>query len=880
MKITELTEGAVLEALRAQDWDAFTPASDLPPLRAALTELERRHGVTKAHRIATERIRERGALLRHPDVHRVEPAAQALSPSGRYLAVGSWVGDDHHRGGVLQIWELASGRCVNVLAGIDGGVGWPGYPDLIQWSADETRIAMVFMTNNVGVWDPFGEESEPIGSVFLCASGRPAPFAFAPDGAHAYMIDDDNFHGTIVSLEEGESSGRPLRVAAEADEEDLDEDDYFLLSRVVWSRDGQRLYGHLHDGRVCSIDVAPGTVSWVVQADPNDDRPPAEWSRDERLVAFHRDGSLVIADAADGRPVAELPGYGDVSFLSWGARLAVVVAGQRVGIVDPAGERRYDLDIAVRAPHHDSDARTWAWAPGDDERAGCLTDEGRIEIWTLGGKRGERLRSFDAPEGANGVLWGADGVIVALGETVLRFLRADSGEVIGDFTLLRQPPGPRPLEIEGEDFGDDMDPEPNPTFALDDDTWAVGFLPGVVIAPSGRDDDLAATLAWAVDHRFAWPVHWGELEVVPDAPSAAERVPEPLYRYLAPFRGRTPPAPGPQTWPPEGTATVDDLFLAFQEAVTEYGVDDRSTWAGEALHCAAVIRARRGEPAGALDLIEMCPEPHRPHVSAEVAMILAGAGLRDEARSLLSRYEAVYETMSGEPAGTAGAVGGAHAALGDGEHADRWFERARETVRENGGAWDHRLPAVWALMECGREDEARALLAEGAGAADDRLGLPFLGYLLRKGKAGLAEELLRSGDGWFKDWPANRLFVEYGQPRLLVEWGERYNCWVKDDLPIAERNAAEGRPAEPSDEDTGALARTHAEILRMPPARRQGPTVQLAIQAAECRHLGAVLDLLPRLQMPSHGGMSSHDRPWVAYSALRIVTTGVDIEPW
>lgn len=881
MELKDITESAILAALQARDWDSFTLARDLPPLRAALLELERRSGVTEAHRIATERITERGALLVHPDVHHVELTAQALSPSGRYLAVGSWVGDDYGRGGTLQIWELETGRCVNVLTEIDGGIGWPDYVEMLQWSADETRIAMVFMTNNVGLWDPFGEEYEPIGRVRLCANGRPAPFAFAPDGVRAYMLDDNNdsteFHGSIVSLTEGESSARALRVRPEAADEDLDGrgDDTFILSRVVWSRDGRRLYGHLHNGRVCSIDVVPGTVSWVVQSDPNYNRPPAEWSRDEQLVAFHRNGSLVIADAADGQPVAELPGYGESSFLCWGARLAVVTE-QSVGIVDRGGEHHYDLDITLHEPDYHSDAPTWAWAPGDDERAVCLTADGRIEVWSLGDRQGERLRSFDAPEGADGVLWGADGVIVAVGETVLRFLRVDSGEVIGDFRLLRQPPGPRPLDIEGDDWGDSMDPEPNPTFALDDDTWAVAFESGLVVAPAGREGDIAATLAWVIDHRFAWPVHWGRLEIVPDVPTAARRAAEPLYAYLEPFRSRAVPTPEPQKWPPPNTATIDDLFRAFQETVMEYGIEP---WVGEALHGAALIRARRGEVDEALNLIDICPQAGQPHVAAEVAMTFANAGLQDEARSLLSRFGTAYETMQGKDSAMAGAVAGAFAAVGDEQRADRWFESARQTISEHDGAWEHRLPVVWALMECGREDQARALLAEGSGAAHKSVGIPFLGYLLRTSRAGLAEELLRSGNGWFDDWAASALFTEYGRPQLLAEWGERYNCWVEDDLPVAERNAAQGRPTEPSAEDIQALAQAHTEILRAPRAHRQGPTAELIRNAAKCRHVGAVLDLLPQLRMPGYGA-NSNNRPWVAYSALRIITTAVDIEVW
>ncbi|GAA3466597.1 hypothetical protein [Nonomuraea roseola] len=44
--------------------------------------------------------------------------------------------------------------------------------------------------------------------------------------------------------------------------------------------------------------------------------------------------------------------------------------------------------------------------------------------------------------------------------------------------------------------------------------------------------------------------------------------------------------------------------------------------------------------------------------------------------------------------------------------------------------------------------------------------------------------------------------------------------------------------------------------------------------------LGAQDRVLPKVPMPSYGGISSHDRPSVAFSALRIVTTGIDREIW
>lgn len=78
------------EMLRDADWAAFVSARGLPPLRARLTELEGEHGLTPAHRLATNMIRLRGTMLSRPYGHRSKITALALSPSGTHLATGDW----------------------------------------------------------------------------------------------------------------------------------------------------------------------------------------------------------------------------------------------------------------------------------------------------------------------------------------------------------------------------------------------------------------------------------------------------------------------------------------------------------------------------------------------------------------------------------------------------------------------------------------------------------------------------------------------------------------------------------------------------------------------------------------------------------------------
>ena len=137
---------------------AAAPGKGTTAAFAALAH-EAAKGVTAAHLAATARLRPH-ALLGHAHGHDVEVEWSDLSPDGRFLATGSWVGDDYARGGVLQIWDVRAGRCVNLLR-IRGGVGWPDYAGCIQWRPDSKRVGLAFDTNGVGSFDPFGRSGEP-----------------------------------------------------------------------------------------------------------------------------------------------------------------------------------------------------------------------------------------------------------------------------------------------------------------------------------------------------------------------------------------------------------------------------------------------------------------------------------------------------------------------------------------------------------------------------------------------------------------------------------------------------------------------------------------------------------------------------------------------
>ncbi|MEV0375017.1 BRCT domain-containing protein [Streptomyces sp. NPDC050636] len=514
--------------------------SDLVALRARLLKLEREQGITEEHRAATREVREREhALLHHPYGHQVEINDYALSPCGRYLATGTLTGDDY--GGTLQIWEVVTGRCVNVI-GIEGGIGRPGYERSIQWSADGRRIGFAYNTNHVGVFDPF---SPFLGSVTLAeclitdGANRPVPWALAPDGRRVFVNSGSpcEVGGCIVPMDSGElnwtsrnaTPAHPFLLAERLREdlrtEEMDAHDDVTLQAdgwVRWSRDGTRLQAQGESrgqAEAFVIDVSSGQVSWLAGIGEL-----AAWSPDDRLLV-HYDKGLCFLDAVTGKPDGKGTGRQGVSALQWGMRgdvprLAALVGKGNASRTQPGvliydeDRFRYRLDVS---PVEEGMvyADSWAWAPSGEAGA-WLTADGRIEVWSLDGDEPRRLRTLDVPSETGVLLWGADDVLVAMSPTTLRFLRAGSGEVLGDFTFLHKPRVPKPL-------GDNYWFFARKHFAPDDKTWCAVFEEGVVIAPDGRGtESLDEILAWTVDQRLAWPVRWGELHVVPDARSAGK----------------------------------------------------------------------------------------------------------------------------------------------------------------------------------------------------------------------------------------------------------------------------------------------------------------------------------------------------------------------
>ncbi|NTX08560.1 WD40 repeat domain-containing protein [Myxococcus sp. CA040A] len=100
--------------------------------------------------------------------HDAQVLCAAYSPSGTKLATGSWSDD-----GNVRVWDVATGECLQVMAGHEGEVRG------LAWSADGTRLASGSRDHDARIWDV---ETGALLKEFPGQEGQVTSVAFSPDG--------------------------------------------------------------------------------------------------------------------------------------------------------------------------------------------------------------------------------------------------------------------------------------------------------------------------------------------------------------------------------------------------------------------------------------------------------------------------------------------------------------------------------------------------------------------------------------------------------------------------------------------------------------------------------------------------------------------------
>ncbi|MDC3958890.1 WD40 repeat domain-containing protein [Polyangium jinanense] len=717
---------ALTAAIEALPWDDFEADRDLSDLREVLYAHEAAHGITAAHRAATARLRPR-ATLQHAHGHDVEVSESELSPDGRFLATGSWVGDDYDHGGVLQIWDVRAGRCVNMLR-VRGGVGWPDHGGCIQWRPDGKRVGLAFDTNGVGSFDPFGASGEPDSCAYVTDGwNRPPSWAWSSNSRDVYIAcwGPNLALGAIVPLVGRRPAPRWCQSTDRSDPNDPhSEPRLHPMGGIDWSHP-DRIVGTSGLSHVFALDAKTGKILWEQKA-----HPPVSFSPDGNEFVMHPAG-IVYYDASTGLPNGKLPmhvGAASLLYSRDGARLAAIVQPENEWRAEPGifiydrGTYRYSLDVP--APRTDEDETyEFSWRP--DGRAAAILVGGRLQVWELGDAPAKRL-DIAAPSG--GVAYG-DGVLVSNTAKGLVFFRDHDGAELGRFRPAIEASGDSPLALGGDDFGSTWDW--NPAFPLDGERVAAALPEGVVIGPPDASASVAeidAKIAWVIDRKWAWPWRWGEAKVWPDAAAAAaDPAASASFKRKFGKKGKAPARPQKVKWPPPG-GSIDDVAALVEEGIKSlrvryHGDNYRREFAERVMALGLFDRA-----AAALDGTGGWPKWDDPWFSARargetVVAALAwrkGEALTDaqtktlrrwleEAEKLLTKKEAKQHSASRPQA----MIGAGWVLLGEKARGDKLLSSAIATVDPETNASENRGVVAEALAAVGRIHEAIDMIASG-----------------------------------------------------------------------------------------------------------------------------------------------------------------------
>ncbi|QDE66999.1 High-affnity carbon uptake protein Hat/HatR [Myxococcus xanthus] len=265
-----------------------------------------------------------GALEGNDQVlrHDAQVLCAAFSPSGAWLATGSW-----EDGRNVRIWDVATGTLIHQLAGHEGEVR------SVAWSPDGTRLASGSRDHDARIWDV---ETGALLHAMTRQEGQVTSVAFSPDGRWLAAAN----LGWRVRLFDV-ASGRVVRT--------LEGHEQSVLT-VAFHPSGRWLASGASDDTVRIWDLETGTQTARIRS-----------TTSVSSVAFSPDGGWLVLTSMDGLIRVETAGWtrvpgalgqGPYSQVAWleGARLGAL-AFNRVELLDASNG-----DV-LRAHPYPSDGR-------------------------------------------------------------------------------------------------------------------------------------------------------------------------------------------------------------------------------------------------------------------------------------------------------------------------------------------------------------------------------------------------------------------------------------------------------------------------------------------------------------------------------------------
>jgi Tol biopolymer transport system component len=591
-----------------------------------------------------------GRQLLHPFHHRTELIAVGLSPDGRHLATGSFVGEDYDAGGDLLLWEVATGRVVNHFR-IAGGVGWPDYAGCIQWSPDGKRLALAANTNGIVFLDPFALGGK-VGKELYLTDGwsRPPSFTWAPDSKRVFVscwrssyhpktrkplppVEGTDVPGCLATVD-GEVSFMQPGVSEGAwrgnSAGDGQERRIEPPRTLRWAKD--RLLAVNGHGQLFALDLRTRRLSWLESSSG-----PVAFSPDGAFIA-RVDGGLQLRTADGARAAWASFAVPEVQALAWspdGKRLAVLEGPddepQRVALfeVNAADERVRLLGRIEAAPHArgswPGDFDPFAWGPKSDAVA-FIDAEERVQVWSVA--PAPALRSTFEVSEARGLLWAPGERLIAWSGRSLTFIDVGDRPKFVVRALFDTPTDDGPLGTER------LKPYASAQFPLGKPgarVWGA-LLGGVLVVPEGHDAEAAELLGWS-DGRTSAPLDSAPVKRFTSIAAAIRAEPKAFPLEVRDAHGggaRAAPSWGVSVEPRE----LFDLWALIELEAAEATDAWRASWYALLL---GRLYHRAGMDDAALKALEKATRLHDAvRVRLELALSCAVRGELDRAR----RYSA------------------------------------------------------------------------------------------------------------------------------------------------------------------------------------------------------------------------------------------------
>ncbi|MFT3712015.1 MAG: hypothetical protein QM817_30605 [Archangium sp.] len=668
-----------------------------------------------------------GKQLLHPFLHRTELIAVGLSPDGKHLATGSFVGEDYDAGGDLLIWDVASGRVVNHFS-IDGGVGWPDYAGCIQWSPDGKTLALAANTNAIVFLDPFVLGGRIDDELYLTDGwSRPPSFTWAADSKRVFVscwrssydpktrkpippIEGTDIPGCFATLDgdvKWMEPGVPDGAWRGANDADGEERRIEPPGRLRWAKD--KLLAENSHSQLFAIDLRTRKLAWLESS-----YGPVAFSPNGAFIARINDGLQLWN--ADGARLdwANFEANG-VQSLTWSPdskRLAVIEGEdedepQRIALFEVnASAKSVSLLGRIDVPPHargswPGDFDPFAWGPKSDAVAFIDTEE-RVQVWSVSAAP-RLISTFEVSE-PRGLLWAPCERLIAWSGRTLTFIDVADKPKFTLRALFDTPTDDGPLNNERlKGYASGQFPLGKPGARV----WGA-LLGDVLIVPDGHDAEAFELLGWA-DGRTSAPLDSAPLKRFASFADAIRAEPKSLPPEVRDVHGggaKAAPSWGVSVEPRE----LFDLWALIELEAAEAKDAWRGNWYALLL---GRLYHRAGMDDAALKAMEKASQLYEAvRVRLELALSCAVRGELDRARRYFATvddalYTRAYEqTPSLAPQGQA--LRAALRQLLEGKDASAELDAAEKAIEPENNPGEKRLRVALARLALGEFDNALA----------------------------------------------------------------------------------------------------------------------------------------------------------------------------